>query len=176
LAGGTQQPKPTRRTLKTCCALGRSSTKFFGRVGDVRTSCICIWCKAARSGCATPQLGEAPGLPGWEDGASCSAFAWDRKRIAFGRPEFDDIGTVVLRAVDRDPVLCSRHDAHFRLLSAQEKALACMGARVSRPDGVRGWGLGLGALHPALVIQRRARPCGSLPGKAQRPRAAAMHR
>ena len=42
LAGRTQQPKPTRRTLKTCCALGRSSTKFFGRVGDVRTSCICI--------------------------------------------------------------------------------------------------------------------------------------
>ena len=46
---------------------------------------------------------------------------------------------------------------------------------LGRPDGVRGWGLG--ALHPALVIQRRARPCGSLPGKAaQRPRAAAMHR
>jgi CheY-like chemotaxis protein len=39
-----------------------------------------------------------------------------------------------------DPVLCSRHDAHFRLLSAQEKTLAFMGARVSRPDGVRGWG------------------------------------
>src|SRR5262249_38823544 len=49
------------------------------------------------------------------------------------------------------------------LRSAQEKALAFMGARVSRPDEVRGWGLG--ALHPALVIQRRARPCGSLPGK-----------
>jgi hypothetical protein len=61
-----------------------------------------------------------------------------------------------------------------RLLSAQEKTLAFMGARVSRPDGVRGWGLR--ALHPALGIQRRARPCGSLPGKAQRPRAAAMHR
>ena len=69
---------------------------------------------------------------------------------------------------------CSRHDARFRLLSAQEKTLALMGARVSRPDGVRGWGWG--ALHPALAIQRWARPCGFLPGKAQRPRAAAMHR
>src|SRR6267143_1205040 len=44
-------------------------------------------------------------------------------------PEFDDIGTVVLRAVDRDPVLCSRHDARFRLLSAQEKTLASCGSQ-----------------------------------------------
>jgi hypothetical protein len=37
-------------------------------------------------------------------------------RRAFG-------AAVVLRAVDRDSVLCSRHDAGFRLLSAQEKRL-----------------------------------------------------
>ena len=35
----------------------------------------------------------------------------------------------VLRAVDRDPVLRSRHDARFRLLSAQEKTLASCGSQ-----------------------------------------------
>ena len=56
--------------------------------------------------------------------------------------------------------LCSRHDAHFRLLSAQEKTLAFMGARVSRPDGVRGWGAGG---TPPGASAFNARPAHAVP-------------
>src|SRR5258706_16356176 len=97
---------------------------------------------------------------------------WSARRSPLGGDVWPDwslhVGTVVLRAVDRDPVLCSRHDARFRLLSAQEKTLASCGSQ----DLSAGWGEGLGAGGtPPGASPFNAGPAHAVPwlGKAQRP-------